>query len=1088
MASEPLSHPPICTVDGLRPVPNVPFPVDESQIEADTFETYQSDDDNELQSSSPSKALESSQYEGEFNDITPEELQSCDDLVESISAVAAANTTPSQPPANPKAVGPHSLRSKLIPSGKYPDDFANISRFREARTSSSQGLVAPLVTDRTSPSKKSPPAPPAALDPMAYLESCTPEQKTAFFAFVAEQQAAAQQQQLAQQLQLQQLFQQQIMFGQLPPPSFTKKEIKKTGDEGHGVEQQVSPPLPESSEPRRRLSPPVSASGAATAPKDVSEISSTGRDPSPGPTPASPRISTRASELSATPLVVPEKPPSSETISTTTLNSSEDQRSSSARRPFSGLSQAFSTSHRPGAVKSPAVEEQISSTGLFSHETKPSNLSPKVGDSISASFVPDSASVVQPTHGNNKQVAASSPTVNFVDSLFKQPDGYKKLPATSSITNLVDSIFRSTDGNKKVSASALVSGMSSTDLETDLGLLTQKELIRRSYAVINRQFRTLAVSLGLSTNDAVERYAASVLKIKRGGNLWNVYERYVQEFWEIEMARLEGSPLAFTGSAPEEMSQAQVGKAWEIFKETVPDHKDFLDTWCNLQDTTVSITPQARNRHFTKFTDDIKNTLNRAQVLHGYDSFFMSAGNMVNGDGSLAEVHSTSLATGFVERMGFDDHNIIGVYKAHVYDARANELVKKIRKSRGDLDIEDVPIAPAQSKADKDQTLMQAVIDRICLAARDADFVFPSGNFNWKKIMEFLAKAGFMLINYPADAQLPHLSAGKGMSGVPTKSRQMILAALCALTGKMRFVRYPSAELLSGNLEVIRCAPTAPDMPPKRVFINRTIVDDTLAPVSKPIQVIKFKPESVDSMPPVRTRARSAAPTQNDKPATPEPTTLTYSLEDSSDSDESGEDDKDRAFSPAKDKPVLKSALKAPKTVKKSAKTAGGKSKKEKEKQSEKVVKSKTKMASTTTAEPSKRPMPKPAKRALEEDVDSDTSYSPSKKRARFAISADAASAASPATIAAPTPAPPGLDMAAMAKAYMALLAAPAALPLPPPNFDFAAAQKLYMEALQNSMAMTHGQPFPMFSFPFNPATSNLGEGNGARGPNGNGS
>ncbi|KAJ7576431.1 hypothetical protein C8J56DRAFT_1062135 [Mycena floridula] len=421
--------------------------------------------------------------------------------------------------------------------------------------------------------------------------------------------------------------------------------------------------------------------------------------------------------------------------------------------------------------------------------------------------------------------------------------------------------------------------------------MLRKDIRAAQYRSIDLLFNELAYRLGESLEEVVEHYSCSVLKINRPCNSWNLFQRYLAQpaNFDTLTAKLDGTVNEFSGSGPDDLSNVQAAAIWEIYKQEKPSYKVFLQDWADLQDTTVSITPHARARDFNKYVEDLKYQATRTQSLKGYETTFIVAGNMVNGDSSLAETFSTQYASNFTSRLGYDEHSIVGLFKTEVYDAVAKELVNKVRKAAGLPPLKDVPakkeVAAAVAKETKD-TLTAALRSKYCSLAEAAGFTLSETNFQWKEMTRILAELGFQLVNFPYDAQFPHMGSGKGLSAVPVLSRQRMLAKALDLVAPMKFVPQSSSELLSGTIPVIVCA-AQDQAPPKSVFYGPDghVIKNDVQPLVALPPVIPFKPERVESLLAYQnTRLKAAAALQH--PPTVVKRTRTQQAEEDDEQDE----------------------------------------------------------------------------------------------------------------------------------------------------------------------------------------------------------
>ncbi|KIO00404.1 hypothetical protein M404DRAFT_29553 [Pisolithus tinctorius Marx 270] len=371
---------------------------------------------------------------------------------------------------------------------------------------------------------------------------------------------------------------------------------------------------------------------------------------------------------------------------------------------------------------------------------------------------------------------------------------------------------------------------------------------------VNNIFSKLGESRGMPWQQVRDcyncQYSCSNLQ-----NLWNLYSTYFVKHMRTELAWLP-APEVVQGTPSVDMRKA----CYSCFKAEFPDtYVDILETWKEAEEL-----------------EDIGGTFAALSKSHAFEGCYILAGRVVNQDAGLAHVFTTPGADGFFPSWcRADTHEIIGHFKAHIYNKVSLDSVTEAFGGTDDVDTEVVvekgkgkqcaitmdtevfaekgkqqPVNEKNDKSNNDDEVKFICSDHECVKQllrkhiKSFGFKWASQKlFPWKSLLNHLAGSALVLMNWLADVIFPgeecrRKGNRKGISDLTLTDCSKLVAALeDQSTNRLHLQCFPKLKeaLLSSKKPVIINAPPSHDsnlMRGKHVFVNSTV--DYLGPSRLP--------------------------------------------------------------------------------------------------------------------------------------------------------------------------------------------------------------------------------------------------------------
>ncbi|KAJ7575216.1 hypothetical protein C8J56DRAFT_1063765 [Mycena floridula] len=393
------------------------------------------------------------------------------------------------------------------------------------------------------------------------------------------------------------------------------------------------------------------------------------------------------------------------------------------------------------------------------------------------------------------------------------------------------------------------------DEEAEAQLGSQGEMMAKAFDEIDLILNRLGRTLGRSPSSLAKRWAKATIKKSRLGNLWNIYERMLKDPMEFprEAKRVKGTSFEVIGTCFADTSHAQRAEMWRVYKETRPKtYETRVLNWEAANELQTTMTKQERQRDFDKYFSEIRQRAQRASSLQSFETLIISSGSLVNLDASCAGLFYSPGVTGYVEKHGHvSDDDMIGNFKTWAYDHVRDGILERAGVTATPTETKEKIVQPVTGPGEDENVesrmLTEYVKNGIIARAEKVGFALSSTQFPWKTLQALMLKAGVGMENYPAYADLPDSSVGKGLGRVSILSRQLLLAQLNDLLDPLVFVKHSTQLLENDERPLIRCAPLSSTSLPKCVYVQRGIVNPPPALSESDIKrlIVETKPGKV---------------------------------------------------------------------------------------------------------------------------------------------------------------------------------------------------------------------------------------------------
>ncbi|GBE89195.1 hypothetical protein SCP_1502160 [Sparassis crispa] len=251
-------------------------------------------------------------------------------------------------------------------------------------------------------------------------------------------------------------------------------------------------------------------------------------------------------------------------------------------------------------------------------------------------------------------------------------------------------------------------------------------------------------------------------------------------------------------------------------------------------------TSTERRRDFTQCFNQLKHLAEIHSKLYGFEMAFVMAGNIPNADSDLADVFATKEARGFFEmRCGSDDNTLISHLKAHIYNNVSLGILNRAQTNKLQNHVQDATLSEPkatltttgpvnQQSNSKNLTKHEKIVSIKSMGRKLMEKVgiTTSDLFPWKRMLEVLADAGAILVNYPEVVRLPlPTSAKKGITQLTKVEIDMLHAAMTRTRNPFDIQKYEGKleDLQSSLVPVIYGGSPGPDSQGKtglRLFRN----------------------------------------------------------------------------------------------------------------------------------------------------------------------------------------------------------------------------------------------------------------------------
>ncbi|KAJ7588028.1 hypothetical protein C8J56DRAFT_1050088 [Mycena floridula] len=352
------------------------------------------------------------------------------------------------------------------------------------------------------------------------------------------------------------------------------------------------------------------------------------------------------------------------------------------------------------------------------------------------------------------------------------------------------------------------------DEEAEAQLGSQGEMMAKAFDEIDLILNRLGRTLGRSPSSLAKRWAkATIKKVETGQPL---------EYLRENAQRSNGIPSTCFADT----SHAQRAEMWRVYKETRPEtYETRVLNWEAANELQTTMMKQERQRDFD---------------------------NLVNLDASCAGLFYSPGVTGYVEKHGHvSDDDMIGNFKTWAYDHVRDGILERAGVTAMPTETKEKIVQPVTGPGEDENVesrmLTEYVKNGIIARAEKVGFALSSTQFPWKTLQALMLKAGIGMENYPAYADLPDSSVGKGLRRVSILSHQLLLAQLNDLLDPLVFVKHSTQLLENDERPLIRCAPLSSTSLPKCVYVQRGIVNPPPALSESDIKrlIVETKPGKV---------------------------------------------------------------------------------------------------------------------------------------------------------------------------------------------------------------------------------------------------